>query len=60
MKNEIDMKHTVEVMISEQEVQHRVNELGREITAHYQGRKSSTYWFATRLICVYGRFGEKD
>ena len=40
MKNEIDMKHTVEVMISEQEVQHRVNELGREITAHYQGSEN--------------------
>ncbi|CAM3561353.1 MULTISPECIES: hypoxanthine phosphoribosyltransferase [Vibrio] len=34
------MKHTVEVMISEQEVQHRVNELGREITAHYQGSEN--------------------
>ena len=31
------MKHTVEVMISEQEVQERVSELGKEITAHYQG-----------------------
>ncbi len=40
MKNEIDMKHTVEVMISEQEVQQRVSELGREITAHYQGSEN--------------------
>ncbi|PJC86358.1 hypoxanthine phosphoribosyltransferase [Vibrio sp. HA2012] len=31
------MKHTVEVMISEQEVQDRVHQLGKEITAHYQG-----------------------
>ncbi|PME29953.1 hypoxanthine phosphoribosyltransferase [Vibrio sp. 10N.286.55.E10] len=31
------MKHTVEVMISEQEVQDRVNELGKQITEHYQG-----------------------
>ncbi|WP_341659020.1 hypoxanthine phosphoribosyltransferase [Vibrio sp.] len=34
------MKHTVEVMISEQEVQQRVSELGREITAHYQGSEN--------------------
>ncbi|MEZ9057661.1 hypoxanthine phosphoribosyltransferase [Vibrio pelagius] len=31
------MKHTVEVMISEQEVQDRVQELGKQITEHYQG-----------------------
>ena len=31
------MKHTVEVMISEQEVQERVRELGKQITEHYQG-----------------------
>lgn len=31
------MKHTIEVMISEQEVQERVHELGKQITAHYQG-----------------------
>lgn len=31
------MKHTVEVMISEQEVQDRVKELGQSITEHYQG-----------------------
>ncbi|USD64844.1 hypoxanthine phosphoribosyltransferase [Vibrio sp. SCSIO 43136] len=30
------MKHTVEVMISEQEVQKRVEELGKQITEHYQ------------------------
>ncbi|WP_413283778.1 hypoxanthine phosphoribosyltransferase [Vibrio sp. MA40-2] len=30
------MKHTVEVMISEQEVQKRVNELGQQITEHYK------------------------
>ncbi|GLO61821.1 hypoxanthine phosphoribosyltransferase [Vibrio sp. MACH09] len=29
------MKHTVEVMISEQEVQKRVIELGKQITEHY-------------------------
>lgn len=29
------MKHTVEVMISEEEVQQRVIELGKQITAHY-------------------------
>lgn len=33
------MKHTVEVMISEQEVQERVRELGQQITEHYQGSK---------------------
>lgn len=31
------MKHTVEVMISEQEVKNRITELGAQITAHYQG-----------------------
>lgn len=31
------MKHTVEVMISEQTVQERIRELGKQITAHYQG-----------------------
>ncbi|MBJ7223236.1 MULTISPECIES: hypoxanthine phosphoribosyltransferase [unclassified Brenneria] len=30
------MKHTVEVMISEQEVRARVTELGREISEHYR------------------------
>lgn len=29
------MKHTVEVMISEQEIQKRVQELGKQITEHY-------------------------
>ena len=36
-QNESSMKHTVEVMISEQEVQDRVQELGKQITEHYQG-----------------------
>ena len=36
-QNESSMKHTVEVMISEQEVQDRVNELGKQITEHYKG-----------------------
>jgi hypoxanthine phosphoribosyltransferase len=31
------MKHTVEVMIPEQEVQDRVRQLGKEITEFYQG-----------------------
>lgn len=31
------MKHTVEVMISEQEVAKRIHELGQRITEHYQG-----------------------
>lgn len=31
------MKHTVEVMISEQEVKNRIADLGAQITAHYQG-----------------------
>lgn len=30
------MKHTVEVMISEQEVHNRVRELGKQITEHYK------------------------
>lgn len=36
-RNEIGMKHTVEVMISEQEVQDRVRQLGKEITEFYNG-----------------------
>jgi len=31
------MKHTVEVMISEQEVQERIRELGKQITERYKG-----------------------
>lgn len=31
------MKHTVEVMISEQDVQERIKELGKQITEFYQG-----------------------
>ncbi|HBK7933979.1 TPA: hypoxanthine phosphoribosyltransferase [Vibrio cholerae] len=31
------MLHTVEVMISEQEVAQRIRELGQQITEHYQG-----------------------
>ncbi|MGF1685896.1 hypoxanthine phosphoribosyltransferase [Photobacterium japonica] len=34
------MKHTIEVMISEQDVQARVNELGKQITEHYQGSEN--------------------
>jgi len=30
------MKHTVEIMISEQEVKERVNQLGQQISEHYQ------------------------
>ena len=33
------MKHTVEVMISEQDVQARVTELGKQITEHYKDSK---------------------
>ena len=33
------MKHTIEVMISEQEVQARVTELGKQITEHYKDSK---------------------
>jgi len=34
--NELDMKHTIEVMISEQDVQKRVEELGKAITEYYK------------------------
>ena len=34
------MKHTIEVMISEQEVQDRVQQLGKEITEHYKGSEN--------------------
>ena len=33
------MKHTIEVMISEQDVQARVTELGKQITEHYKDSK---------------------
>lgn len=32
------MKHTVEVMISEEEIRQRISALGQQITADYQGR----------------------
>ncbi len=34
------MKHTVEVMISEQQVQERISELGKQISAHYQNSEN--------------------
>lgn len=34
------MKHTVEVMISEKEVQNRVEELGKQITEHYHNSEN--------------------
>ncbi|OSN04872.1 hypoxanthine phosphoribosyltransferase [Lonsdalea iberica] len=34
------MKHTVDVMISEQDIKARVTELGRQISAHYQNSQS--------------------
>ncbi|MBD8513040.1 hypoxanthine phosphoribosyltransferase [Photobacterium sp. WH77] len=34
------MKHTIEVMISEQDVQARIKELGEQITAYYQGSEN--------------------
>ncbi|SEA82601.1 hypoxanthine phosphoribosyltransferase [Lonsdalea quercina] len=34
------MKHTVDVMISEQDIKARVAELGRQISAHYQNSQS--------------------
>lgn len=34
------MKHTVEIMISEQEVQDRVKVLGKSIAEHYQGSEN--------------------
>lgn len=41
------MKHTVEVMISEQEVAQRIRELGQQITEHYQGSSDLVFgWIA--------------
>ena len=34
------MKHTIEVMISEQDVQDRVKALGKSIAEHYQGSEN--------------------
>ncbi|KLV06251.1 hypoxanthine phosphoribosyltransferase [Photobacterium aquae] len=34
------MKHTIEVMISEQDVQARIKELGKQITEHYNGSEN--------------------
>lgn len=36
-KKEIPMKHTIEVMISEEEIKKRVAEIGLKISEHYQG-----------------------
>ncbi|UJF20101.1 hypoxanthine phosphoribosyltransferase [Vibrio sp. SS-MA-C1-2] len=33
------MKHTIDVLISEQDVNKRIEQLGKEITEHYQGKK---------------------
>lgn len=50
------MKHTVEVMISEQEVHERVQALGKAITEHYKGSEDLVMVGLLRgFVCIYGR-----
>lgn len=50
------MKHTIEVMISEQEVQERIRELGKQITERYQGSEDLVLVGLLRgSFCIYGR-----
>ncbi len=52
--NESSMKHTVEVMISEQEVQDREWTRVNEITEHYNGSEDSVLVGLLRGSCLYG------
>ncbi|ENY72643.1 hypoxanthine phosphoribosyltransferase [Aeromonas diversa CDC 2478-85] len=47
------MKHTVEVMIPESEVQARIVELGKAITEHYQGTDELVLVGLLRGSCVF-------
>lgn len=47
------MKHSVEVMLPEQEVQARIAELGQAITAHYQGTPELVLVGLLRGSCVF-------
>ncbi|MEW7864505.1 hypoxanthine phosphoribosyltransferase [Aeromonas diversa] len=47
------MKHTVEVMIPESEVQARIGELGKAITEHYQGTDELVLVGLLRGSCVF-------
>jgi len=47
------MKHRVDVLISEQEVQQRISELGQAITAHYQGTDELVLVGLLRGSCVF-------
>jgi len=47
------MKHRVDVLISEQEVQQRIAELGQAITAHYQGTDELVLVGLLRGSCVF-------
>jgi hypoxanthine phosphoribosyltransferase len=47
------MKHRVDVLISEQEVQQRISELGQAITAHYQGSDELVLVGLLRGSCVF-------
>jgi len=47
------MKHRVDVLISEQEVQQRISELGQAITARYQGTDELVLVGLLRGSCVF-------
>ena len=47
------MKHRVDVLISEQEVQQRIAELGQAISAHYQGSDELVMVGLLRGSCVF-------
>lgn len=50
---ELSMKHTVEVMIPESEVQARIAALGKAITEHYQGTEELVLVGLLRGSCVF-------
>ena len=47
------MKHKIDVMISEEDVQAKVAELGRQITAHYQGTSELVLVGLLRGSCLF-------
>lgn len=47
------MKHRLEVMIQAEEIQQRVAELGRQITAHYQGTSELVLIGLLRGSCIF-------
>ena len=51
MKNDIE-----KVLLSEEEIQKKVKELGAQLTEEYQGSFSLGYWCFKRSYAFYGGF----